>query len=51
MFTRTLFENHPQLARADAAGKEISLDKARRTEPVTLHRGAVQALDDPGAPR
>jgi uncharacterized protein len=49
--TRTLFEKQPQLAQANAAGKEISLDKARKTEPVTLHRGAVKALDDLGAPK
>ncbi|MEV4702487.1 TAXI family TRAP transporter solute-binding subunit [Actinoplanes sp. NPDC049316] len=51
VLARTLFEKQPQLAQANAAGKEITLDKARRTEPVTLHRGAVKALDDLGAPR
>ena len=51
VLTKTLFEKQPQLAQANAAGKEISLDKARKTEPVVLHRGAVKALDDLGAPQ
>ncbi|MEV4636958.1 TAXI family TRAP transporter solute-binding subunit [Actinoplanes sp. NPDC049548] len=50
VLTKTLFEKQPQLAQANAAAKEISLDKARRTEPVSLHRGAAKALDDLGAP-
>ncbi|BCJ55015.1 C4-dicarboxylate ABC transporter substrate-binding protein [Actinoplanes sp. NBRC 14428] len=50
VLTKTLFEKQPQLAQANAAAKEITLDKARRTEPVTLHRGAAKALDDLGAP-
>jgi len=51
VLTKTLFEKQQQLAQANAAGKEISLDKARKTEPVVLHRGAVKALDDLGAPK
>jgi uncharacterized protein len=49
--TRTLFDRKPQLEQANKAAKEISLDRARRTEPVPLHRGAEKALDDLGAPR
>lgn len=48
--TKALFDRKPQLEQANAAAKEISLDKARQTDPVTLHRGAVKALDDLGAP-
>ncbi|GAA3343297.1 TAXI family TRAP transporter solute-binding subunit [Amorphoplanes nipponensis] len=51
VLTKTLFERKPQLEQANAAAKEISLDKARRTEPVVLHRGAVAALDKLNAPR
>ena len=39
------------LEQANAAAKEISLDTARKTEPVVLHRGAVKALDDLNAPK
>lgn len=48
--TKALFDRKPQLEQANAAAKEISLDKARQTDPVTLHRGAAKALDDLGAP-
>ena len=51
VLTRALFDRKPQLEQANAAAKEISLDTARKTEPVPLHRGAVKALDDLGAPR
>ena len=51
VLTRTLFDRKPQLEQASAAAEEISLDNARRTEPVPLHRGAAKALDDLGAPR
>jgi uncharacterized protein len=50
VLTKTLFDRKPQLEQANAAAKEISLDTARQTEPVPLHRGAVKALDDLGAP-
>ena len=49
VLTKALFDRQPQLAQANAAAKEISLDTARRTDPVVLHRGAVKALDDLGA--
>ena len=51
VLTRALFDRKPQLEQANAAAKEISLDTARRTEPVPLHRGAVKALDDLRAPQ
>ncbi|MET0494366.1 MAG: TAXI family TRAP transporter solute-binding subunit [Actinoplanes sp.] len=51
VLTKTLFDRQAQLAQANAAAKEISLDKARKTEPVVLHRGAQTALDNLGAPK
>jgi uncharacterized protein len=51
VLTKALFDRKPQLEQANAAAKEISLDTARKTEPVALHRGAVKALDDLGAPK
>ncbi len=51
VLTKALFDRKPQLEQANAAAKEISLDTARKTEPVPLHRGAVKALDDLGAPQ
>jgi len=47
--TRTLFDKKDDLVKANAAAKGISLDTARKTDPVTLHRGAVKALDNLGA--
>lgn len=51
VLTRALFDRKPQLEQANAAAKEISLDTARETTPVTVHRGAAKALDDLGAPQ
>ncbi|WP_430790098.1 TAXI family TRAP transporter solute-binding subunit [Actinoplanes sp. G11-F43] len=51
VLTRALFDRKPQLEQANAAAKEISLDTARRTDPVPVHRGAAKALDDLGAPK
>jgi uncharacterized protein len=51
VLTKTLFDRKPQLEQANAAAKEISLDQARKTDPVPLHRGSVKALDDLGAPK
>jgi len=48
--TKALFDRKTQLEQANASAKEISLDTARKTDPVKLHRGAVKALDDLGAP-
>ncbi|WP_433296411.1 TAXI family TRAP transporter solute-binding subunit [Actinoplanes sp. CA-030573] len=51
VLTRVLFDRKAQLVQANAAAKEITLANARKTEPVPLHRGAVKALDDLGAPK
>jgi TRAP transporter TAXI family solute receptor len=51
VLTKALFDRKPQLEQANAAAKEISLDKARKTDPITLHRGAVTALDGLNAPK
>jgi TRAP transporter TAXI family solute receptor len=51
VLTKTLFERKTQLEQANAAAKEISLGNARKTDPIPLHRGAVKALDDLGAPK
>ncbi|GIE87620.1 TAXI family TRAP transporter solute-binding subunit [Actinoplanes regularis] len=51
VLTRTLFERKAQLEQASAAAKEITLDTARKTSPVPLHRGAEKALDELNAPR
>ena len=51
VLTKALFDRKPQLEQANAAAKEIKLDTARKTDPVPLHRGAVKALDDLGAPK
>ena len=51
VLTKTLFERKTQLEQANAAAKEIALDKARQTDPIPLHRGAEKALDDLGAPK
>jgi TRAP transporter TAXI family solute receptor len=49
VLTKALFDRKAQLVQANAAAKEISLDTARKTDPVPLHRGAAKALDDLGA--
>lgn len=51
VLTKTLFDRKTQLEQANAAAKEISLDAARKTTPVPLHRGAEKALDDLKAPK
>ncbi|GAB3943003.1 hypothetical protein GCM10027614_31000 [Micromonospora vulcania] len=47
--TRTVFDKRDALTQANAAAKGISLETARKTEPVPLHRGATKALQDLGA--
>ncbi|MEU4333762.1 TAXI family TRAP transporter solute-binding subunit [Micromonospora lupini] len=47
--TRTVFDKRDTLAQANPAAKGISLENARRTLPVPLHRGAEKALNDLGA--
>jgi TRAP transporter TAXI family solute receptor len=49
VLTKTLFEKKDELAKANAAAKGLSLDKARKTDPVPLNRGATTALDLLGA--
>jgi TRAP transporter TAXI family solute receptor len=49
VLTKALFDRKPQLVQANAAAKEISLETARNTDPVPVHRGAAKALDDLGA--
>ncbi|MEU4690233.1 TAXI family TRAP transporter solute-binding subunit [Actinoplanes sp. NPDC023714] len=51
VLTKTLFERKTQLEQANAAAEEISLETARQTGPVPLHRGATKALDDLKAPQ
>ena len=51
VLTKALFDRKPQLEQANAAAKEISLETARKTDPVPLHRGAAKALDNLGAPQ
>jgi len=51
VLTKTLFDRKAQLVQANAAAKEITLENARKTDPVPLHRGAAKALDDLGAPK
>jgi TRAP transporter TAXI family solute receptor len=51
VLTKALFDRKPQLEQANAAAKEISVDTARKTSPVVVHRGAAKALDDLGAPK
>lgn len=47
--TKVLFEKKDSLAQASPAAAGISLDTARRTDPVPLHRGAASALSTLGA--
>lgn len=47
--TRTVFERRDALAQANPAAKGITLENARRTDPVPLHRGKEKALQDLGA--
>ncbi|WP_433386954.1 TAXI family TRAP transporter solute-binding subunit [Micromonospora sp. KLBMP9576] len=47
--TRTVFDRKDALAQANPAAKGISLDNARKTDPVPLHRGAAKSLQDLGA--
>ncbi|WP_320064908.1 TAXI family TRAP transporter solute-binding subunit [Micromonospora sp. RTGN7] len=47
--TKVLFDKKDALAQASPAAAGISLDTARRTAPVPLHRGATNALTALGA--
>ncbi|MGN9775336.1 TAXI family TRAP transporter solute-binding subunit [Micromonospora sp. H33] len=46
--TRTVFQKKDALAQANPAAKGISLENARNTDPVPLHRGAEKALQELG---
>ena len=46
VLTMILFERKQKLEQVVSAAKGISLDTARRTEPVPLNRGAERALND-----
>jgi TRAP-type uncharacterized transport system substrate-binding protein len=47
--TKILFDKRDDLVKANASAKGISLDTARKTDPVPLHPGAAQALEQLGA--
>jgi TRAP transporter TAXI family solute receptor len=49
VLAKTLFDKRDDLVKANAAAKGISLETARKTDPVPLHRGAKEALDRLGA--
>jgi len=51
VLTMILFERKQKLGQVVSAAKGISLDTARRTEPVPLNRGAERALNDLNAPK
>ncbi|WP_412539789.1 TAXI family TRAP transporter solute-binding subunit [Longispora sp. K20-0274] len=51
VLTRTLFDAKDKLAQVNASAKDITLDKARKTGPVPLHRGSEAALDKLNAPK
>ncbi|MFD0363345.1 TAXI family TRAP transporter solute-binding subunit [Nocardia sp. GCM10030253] len=44
VLTKTLFDRKTQLEQANSAAKGINRDAAPLTAPVTLHRGAAEAL-------
>ncbi|GAA3385413.1 TAXI family TRAP transporter solute-binding subunit [Cryptosporangium minutisporangium] len=48
VLTKALFDKLPALVAANKAAEDITLESARSTEPVKLHRGAQKALDDLG---
>jgi TRAP transporter TAXI family solute receptor len=49
VLTKILFDKRDDLVKANASAKGISLDTARKTDPVPLHPGAAQALEQLGA--
>ena len=50
VLTKALFSHRDDLVRSNASAADIRIETARDTGPVPLHRGAVKALDDLGAP-
>lgn len=49
--TKVLFDKQPELVKANNAARGITLDVARKTDPVKLNRGAEKALDMLNAPK
>jgi hypothetical protein len=49
VLTKALFDRKAELEKANASAKGITLENARKTDPVQLHRGADKALTDLGA--
>lgn len=49
--TKALYDKQPELVKANAAAKGITLDVARKSAPVPLNRGAEKALDTLNAPK
>jgi uncharacterized protein len=50
VLTKALFEHRDDLVKVNASAADIRLETSRDTGSVPLHRGAVRALDDLGAP-
>jgi TRAP-type uncharacterized transport system substrate-binding protein len=48
VLANTLFNKCDAVIKANVTGKGISLETARTTDPVPLHRGARAALDKLG---
>ncbi len=51
VITKVLYDKQPELVKANGAARGITLDVARKTDPVTLHPGAQKALDLLNAPK
>jgi uncharacterized protein len=51
VLTKALYDKQPELVKANNAARGITLDVARKTDPVKLNRGAEKALDNLNAPK
>jgi len=51
VLTKALYDKQPELVKANGAAKGITLDVARKTDPVKLNRGAEKALEMLNAPK
>jgi TRAP transporter TAXI family solute receptor len=51
VLTKALYDKQPELVKANNAARGITLDVARKTDPVKLNRGAEKALDTLNAPK
>jgi TRAP transporter TAXI family solute receptor len=51
VLTKALYDKQPELVKANGAARDITLDIARKTEPVKLNAGAEKALDTLNAPK